>query len=154
MEIIEDLPDIDTIIVPLGAGSDAAAAITTLRAFRPEVEIIAVQAESSPAACNSWKEKRICSAQNKTFADRFATGKAYTIPFQIYKSGLNHFILLSEEEIYESIAMACYSTHNLAEVAAVSPIMAAFKLKKDTSNPRIGLNLPFFLPYIETTLPV
>jgi threonine dehydratase len=141
LEISEDLPDIDAIIVPLGAGSEAAAAITTLRAFRPEVEIIAVQAERSPAACNSWKEKRICSAQNKTFAGGFATGKAYPTPFQIYKSGLDNFILLTEEEIYESIAMACYYTHNLAEGAGASPLMAAFKLRDDLKGKKVVLQM-------------
>ena len=141
LEIIEDLPDIDTIIIPLGAGSEAAAAIITLRSFRPEVEIIAVQAESSSAAYNSWKEKRICSAQNKTFAGGFATGKAYKIPFEIYKSGLDKFILLTEEEIYESIAMSFYYTHNLAEGAGASPIMAALKLKNHLKGKKVVLQM-------------
>jgi len=129
LEIIEDLPDIDVMIVPLGAGSEAAAAITTLRAFRPDVSIVAVQAESSPAAYNSWKKKRICSAQNNTFAGGFATGKTYEIPFAIYGTGLDNFILLTEQEIYESIGLAFYYTHNLAEGAGASTTMAAFKLK-------------------------
>ena len=94
LEIVEDLPDIDVMIVPLGAGSEAAAAITTLRALRPGVTIIAVQAESSPAAHRSWSEKRICHAPNKTFAGGFATGKAYEVPFTIYKDRLDDFVLL------------------------------------------------------------
>ena len=129
LEIIEDLPDIDVMIVPLGAGSEAAAAITALRAFRPDVSIVAVQAESSPAAYNSWKEKRICSAQNNTFAGGFATGKTYEIPFALYGTGLDNFILLTEQEIYESIGLAFYYTHNLAEGAGASTTMAAFKLR-------------------------
>jgi len=141
LEIIEDLPDIDIMIVPLGAGSEAAAAITTLRTIRPMVKIIAVQAESSPAAYQSWKEKRICSAPNKTCAGGVATGKAYEIPFEIYKSGLDDFILLTEEEIYKSIAMALYYTHNLAEGAGASPIMAALKIKDSLKNKRVVLQM-------------
>jgi len=60
LEIIEDLPDIEVMIVPIGAGSEAAAAITTLRAFNPHVEIFAVQAKKSPAAYESWIKKEIC----------------------------------------------------------------------------------------------
>lgn len=141
LEIIEDLPDIDVMIVPLGAGSEAAAAITTLRAFRPDVKIVAVQAQSSPAAYNSWKEKRICPAQNKTFAGGFATGKAYEIPFAIYKSGLDDFILLTEKEIYESIGLALYYTHNLAEGAGASTTMAAFKLKDSLKGKKVVLQM-------------
>ena len=141
LEIIQALPDIDIMIVPLGAGSEAAAAITTLRAFRPEVKIIAVQAENSPAAYHSWKKKRLCTAQNKTFAGGFATGRAYEIPFNIYKSGLDNFILLTEEEIYEAIAMTFYYTHNLAEGAGASTLMAAFKLKDNLKNKNVVLQM-------------
>ena len=141
LEIIEDLPDIDVMIVPLGAGSEAAAAITTLRALRSDVRIVAVQADSSPAAYNSWMEKRICSAQNKTFAGGFATGKAYEIPFAIYKSGLDDFVVLTEKEIYESIGMALYYTHNLAEGAGASTTGAAFKLKDYLKDKKVVLQM-------------
>jgi threonine dehydratase len=141
LEIIEDLPDIDVMIVPLGAGSEAAAAITTLRALRSDVRIVAVQADSSPAAYNSWMEKRICSAQNKTFAGGFATGKAYEIPFAIYKSGLDDFVVLTEKEIYESIGMAFYYTHNLAEGAGASTTGAAFKLKDYLRGKKVVLQM-------------
>lgn len=129
LEIIEDLPDIDVMIVPLGAGSEAAAAITTLRAFRPEVEIIAVQAAHSPAAYASWKEKTPLTADNRTFAGGFATGMAYETTFDIYADELDDFVLLTEEEIYKSMAMAMHYTQNLAEGAGSSTIIAAQKIK-------------------------
>jgi threonine dehydratase len=141
LEIIEALPDIEVMIVPLGAGSEAAAAITTLRAFRPAVSIVAVQAESSPAGYNSWKEKRICSAQNNTFAGGFATGKAYEIPFAVYGTGLDDFVLLTEQEVYESIGLALFYTHNLAEGAGASTTMAAFKLKDYVKGKKVVLQM-------------
>lgn len=141
LEVIEDLPDIDVMIVPIGAGSEAAAAITTLRAFRPQVEIIAVQAASSPAAHNSWKEKRILSAGNRTFAGGFATGQAYQTPFAIYSQGLNDFVLLTEDEIYESIGMAFHYTRNLAEGAGAATFMAAVKLKDRLAGKKVVLQM-------------
>lgn len=141
LEIIEDLPDLDVMIVPLGAGSEAAAAITTLRVQRPGVTIIAVQAESSPAAYRSWSEKRICHAPNKTFAGGFATGKAYEVPFAIYKDGLDDFVLLTEDEIYESIGAAFYYTHNLAEGAGAATIAAAFKLRERLRGKTVVLQM-------------
>ncbi len=141
LEVIEDLPDIDVMIVPIGAGSEAAAAITVLRAFRPSVEVIAVQAESSPAAYLSWKEKKILSAGNKTFAGGVATGKAYETPFAIYKEGLNEFVLLTEDEIYAAIGLAFYYTHNLAEGAGASAMMAAIKLKDHLKGKKVVLQM-------------
>ncbi len=129
VEIVEDLPDVDVVIVPLGGGSEAAAAVTTLGALKPAVEIIAVQAAAAPAAYQSWQAGRICQAENKTFAGGVATGLAYEIPFGIYKDRLADFVLLSEDEIYEGIALSAHYTHNIPEGAGGMPLMAALKLR-------------------------
>ena len=141
LEVIEDLPDIDVMIVPIGAGSEAAAAIITLRKFRPNIEIIAVQAESSPAAYHSWKQKKILSVDNHTFAGGFATGKAYETPFAIYREGLSDFVLLTEDEIYESIGLAFHYTHNLSEGAGAATLMAAIKIKNHLKGKKVVLQM-------------
>lgn len=139
IEIIEQLPDIDALIVPIGAGSEAAAAVTVFKAINPKVEIFGVQAEQSSAAFKSWKAGEILSANNSTFAGGFATGTGYEIPFKIYKDNLADFILLSESEIYEGIALASYYTQNLVEGAGASTIMAALKLKDRLKGKNIVL---------------
>jgi len=141
LEIAEDLPDIDAMIVPLGAGSEAAAAITVLHTLRADIKVIAVQAERSPAAYHSWQNKEICSDRNETFAGGFATGRAYEIPFQIYRDGLDRFVLLTEDEIYDAIAMAMFYTHNLAEGAGASTIMAAVKLRDYLAGKKVVLQM-------------
>lgn len=129
LEVMEQLPDVDAVIVPIGAGSEAAAAITVLKSIKPSIEIYAVQAESSPAAYQSWKTGTIKTAENKAFAGGFATGVGYEGPFEIYKDQLEDFVVLSEEEVYEGIALAAYYTQNLTEGAGSSTIMAALRLK-------------------------
>ncbi len=141
LEIAEDLPDIEVMIVPLGAGSEAAAAITVFSALCPSAKIIAVQAESSPAAYRSWRENRICQAPNETFAGGFATGKAYQVPFAIYKDGLDDFVLLGEDEIYDGIGAAYFYTHNLAEGAGAATIAAAYKLRDRLKAKRVVLQM-------------
>ena len=130
VEIIEAAPDLDAVILPIGAGSEAAAASTVLKTINPNIQIFAVQAESSSAAFKSWKTGKIVSSANTTFAGGFATGIAYKVPFEIYKDNLTDFVVLSEKEIYEGIALAGYYTHNFLEGAGASTIMAAIKLKK------------------------
>ena len=141
LEILEDLPDIDMMIVPLGAGSEAAAAITVIKTIRPQAEIIAVQAQDSPAAYMSWKNKSLCTAENTTFAGGFATGKAYETTFKIYCDGLSDFVLLSEDEIYQSIGMAFYYTQNLVEGAGGATLMAALKLKDRIKDKKVVLQM-------------
>lgn len=138
-EIIESLPDLDAIILPIGAGSEAAAATTVLKTINPHIQIFAVQAESSNAAYLSWKAGEILTSKNSTFAGGFATGIAYEVPFEIYKDNLADFVVLSEEEIYEGIALAGYYTHNFLEGAGASTIMAAIKLKNLLKGKKVAL---------------
>jgi len=141
LEVVEHLPNVDVLIVPLGAGSEAAAAITVCRARAPRARVIAVQAESSPAAYRSWCEKRVCHTANRTFAGGFATGKAYEVPFAIYREGLDDFVLLTEDEIYDGIGAAFYYTHNLAEGAGAAAIAAAFKLRDELAGQQVVLQM-------------
>jgi threonine dehydratase len=129
VEILEAVPDLDCLIIPIGAGSEAAAAITVLKAVRPKVEIIAVQAQASPAACLSWQQKKILSAPNTTFAGGVATGSAYELPFSLYRDHLADFVLLTEEELSQGIALAAHHTRNLTEGAGASCLRAAIKLR-------------------------
>lgn len=139
VEIFNSIPAIDAIIVPLGAGSEAAAAVTVLKKLNPEVEIYAVQAEESPAAFLSWQSGTIQTSRNTTFAGGFATGVGYETPYSIYRNHLEDFVLISEDEIYEGIALAGYYTKNLVEGAGGSTIMAALKLQSKLRGKKIVL---------------
>lgn len=141
LDIVDDLPDVEAVIVPLGAGSEAAAAVTTLHAVRGDIDVVAVQAEKSSAAFKSWKRQEVCEDSNTTFAGGFATGTAYEVPFQIYKNDLADFVLLSEEEIYDGIALSIYHTHNLAEGAGASTIMAAIKMREQLKGRTVVLQM-------------
>jgi threonine dehydratase len=137
LEILEDLPTIDAIILPVGAGSEVAAASIVFKALKPDVKIYAVQAESSQAAYLSWRDKTIRSASNTTFAGGFATGIGYELPFSIYKDSIDTFVLLTEEEIYQGIKYAKHCTKNIVEGAGASTLMAAIKLKDQLQGKKV-----------------
>lgn len=139
IEIIEALPTLDVVILPIGAGSEVAAATVVLKTINPNIQLFAVQAECSSAAFKSWKSGKILSSENATFAGGFATGIAYEIPFEIYKTNLTDFVVLSEEEIYEGVSLAGYYTHNYLEGAGASTIMAAIKLKEQLKGKKVAL---------------
>jgi threonine dehydratase len=141
LEIIETVPDLDIMIVPIGAGSEAAAAISVLKRIRPEIEIIAVQAEASQAAYRSWKTGQIVSASNTTFAGGVATGTVYEFPFSIYRNALADFVLLTEEELYQGIALAAHYTRNLTEGAGSACLRAAFKIRERLSGKKVALQM-------------
>ena len=79
LEIIEDLPEVDVIITPVGGGSSTVSHCIVAKALRPNVEIIGVQTAGAPAVYRSWKERRIQEAEIDTAAEGLATGRAYYI---------------------------------------------------------------------------
>ena len=140
-EILRELPDMDAIVLPLGGGSEVAAAVTVFKQINPAIEIYAVQAASSQAAYLSWKQGELRSSDNKTFAGGFATGEGFALPFSIYKDQLSDFVLLSEDEILQGIQMAMCHTRNMAEGAGASTIMAAIKLRNRLQGKKVVLQM-------------
>ena len=138
LEIFEDLPDVDTIIVPIGAGSGACGAITVAKAINPNVKVIGVQAENAPSVYRSWKAgQKVETDSANTVADGLATRVTFDLPFSILKGGISQMLLVSEAEIRKAIRMALRYTHNLIEGAAAAPIAAACKLKAELADQNV-----------------
>ncbi len=130
LEIFEDLPDVDAIIVPIGGGSGACGAITIARALNPNTRVIGVQAERAPSVYLSWKEGRIIETESAdTFADGLATRVPFEMTFNIIREGISDIVTVSEEEMKSSVRLLLETTHNLAEGAGAAPLAAALKLR-------------------------
>lgn len=99
LEMLEDEPDLQFIFVPIGGGSGAAGACIAARAINPSIRVIGVQSEASPAAYESWRQRRLVAAPNRTLAEGLATGVAFELPQEILWQFLDDFLLVSEEEI-------------------------------------------------------
>jgi len=130
LEVYADLPDLEVALVPVGGGSGICAAITVLKALRPTVRIIGVQAENAAAVYQSWKERRLCETESaNTFADGLATRVAFELPFHIMQEGLDDMVLVSEADMRQAILRLFRTTHNLAEGAGAAAVAAAWKLR-------------------------
>ena len=105
LEMLEDEPDLEVIIVPIGGGSGGAGACIAAHAINPAIEVFGVQAAAAPAAYESWRRRQIAEAANQTFAEGLATGVGFSMTQQILWDGLQDFILLEEHEILQ--AMVC-----------------------------------------------
>ena len=130
LEIFEELPDVDVIIVPIGGGSGACGAITIARALNPNTRVIGVQAERAPSVYLSWKEGRIIETESAdTFADGLATRVPFEMTFNIIREGISVIVTVSEEEMRSSVRLLLETTHNLAEGAGAAPLAAGLKLR-------------------------
>ena len=139
IEIIEDLPDVDAIIVPVGAGSGACATSIVAKTIHAGIEVIAVQSAEAPAMQLSWSADRPVIAAAHTFAD----GLALSVPFentrQILRKYLDDFVLVKDSAIKQAILLLLEHTHNLAEGAAAAPLAAALRLKHRLAGKNVVL---------------
>jgi threonine dehydratase len=129
VEIVEDLPDVDVIFVPVGGGSGAAGISIAARAFNPKIEVIGVQSEAAPAAYLSWREGRVVATDiMNTFAEGLATRVGFELPLHILRENLADFLLVSDAEIRRAMLLMMEATHNLVEAAGAAPLAAALRI--------------------------
>lgn len=141
LEIFEEVPSLDVIIVPVGGGSGASGCCIVKEAVNPECEVIGVQAEMAPAAYLSWKNKKIVKDKMETTAEGLATEIGYELTQQMLRDYLSDFILVSEEEMTRAIFLIMELIRNMAEEAGASPLAAALKIKERLKGKRVALVL-------------
>ena len=139
LEIIEDFPDVEYILVPLGGGSGAAGASIVAKAVNPNIRVVAVQSEQAPAGYLSWKNRRITAAPMHTIAEGLATQTGYELPQSIIWDLLDDFLLVSDEEIARAIAILIEKAHTLAEEAGAAALAGAIKMKDELKGKRIAV---------------
>jgi threonine dehydratase len=139
LEMLEDEPGLDVMIVPIGGGSGAAGACIAAHAVKPSVKVIGVQSEAAQAAYRSWQAKELLEAPNTTFAEGLATRTAFALPQAILWEQLDDFVLVAEDQIRQSMAWMIECAHTLAEGAGASPLAAAYKLRESLQGKKVGL---------------
>jgi threonine dehydratase len=139
LEMLEDEPSLEVIIVPVGGGSGAAGACIVARAISPAIRVIGVQSEASPAAYESWRARACLERPNRTFAEGLATGSAFGLPQRILWDMLDDFVLVRDDEILQAMVWMMELTHSLAEGAGASPLAAAYRLREQLVGKRVGL---------------
>jgi len=139
LEILLEQPDVDTIIVPLGMGSGAAGACIAAHGVDPAVRVVAVQSEASPAGHESWKQRKLVTAPNKTFAEGVATGSAAELTQSIIREQLHDFVLVSDDEIRQAMVWMIERAHTLAEGAGATPLAAAFRMRETLRGRKVAL---------------
>jgi threonine dehydratase len=139
LEILEDRPRLDAIVVPIGGGSGAAGACIVAKAIAPATKIIGVQSEAAPSAYRSWRERSLVEDRMETFAEGLATRTSFELPQRILWQWLDDFVLVSEDELRAAQATMIETTRNLIEAAGAAPLAAAFRLRGDLAGKRVAL---------------
>ena len=127
LEIIEDLPDVDVMLLPLGGGSGVSGACIVAKAVDSSIQVVAVQSEAAPAAYLSWKQGELVEAPVETFAEGVATKLGYELPQRIMAELLDDFLLVSDDDIRRAIGLLVEKAHTLAEPAGATALAGAVR---------------------------
>lgn len=138
LEIFDEMPDVDVILVPIGGGSGACGCSIVRTAVGSPAKVIGVQAARADAFTRSWKgDARVVGDKADTFAEGMATRVTFDLTFEILKKELDDIVTLTEDELAEGVRLALRATHNLAEGAGAAPLMAAMKLRERLAGKKV-----------------
>ena len=142
IEILEERPEIEAIVIAVGGGSQAVGALTVVRALGPEIRVYGVQAERASAIHDSWHAGRVLKKDSAdTFADGLATRQPYDATFPALQAGLTGFVAVSESEIAEAVRILVSTTHNLAEGAGAAGLAGVRRLAGDLAGKEVAVVL-------------
>ncbi|MFQ5732832.1 MAG: threonine dehydratase [Planctomycetaceae bacterium] len=131
IEIFEDLPDPDVILVPIGLGSGVCGTCLVAKHVRPETQVVGVQAEGAPAVAESFRSgKKHTADAVDTWAEGLATRVPADVTLAIMRDLMDDVLLVSDEELRRACCTLLKQTHNLAEGAGAATLAAAFRYRE------------------------
>ena len=125
LEIRDDLPGADMIVVPVGGGGLIAGIATAVKAIKPDVRILGVQAAACPSAsgaCATGSPVRVTAQPTIADGIRVAECGARTCP--VLKELVDEVVLVTEDEIADAMLLLLERKHIVAEGAGAAPLAA------------------------------
>jgi threonine dehydratase len=142
LELLEDVPDLDIILAPVGGGSGASGACLARDGMSPSTRVIGVQAAAAPAIHDSWRSGKIVTySRAPTFADGLATREPFVVPLAIMQGGLADFWLVTEDGMRDAIRLLARTIHLIAEGAGAAATAAAVASPDAVRGRKVGLML-------------
>jgi threonine dehydratase len=125
LEIHEDLPSVDQVIVPVGGGGLVAGIATALRGRNPGVRVTGVQAAACPSAAEALRAGRPVTVESRpTLADGIRVRRVGDLPFPVIRDLVDRVALVDEDAIADAILLLLERKKVLAEGAGAAPLAA------------------------------
>jgi threonine dehydratase len=106
LEIVEDLPDVDVVVVPVGGGGLLAGVASAVKAMRPETRVVAVELEAGPGLAPALAAgKPIPVKRPDTLADGLTPPFVGAIPLEVARRAVDAIVTVTEEEIVAAMEL-------------------------------------------------
>ncbi|MDO8249454.1 MAG: threonine ammonia-lyase [Rhodoferax sp.] len=140
LEMLQDVPDLDTLVVAVGGGGLIAGMATAAKAIKPDIEIIGVQTARFPAMVNAIKGTHYPQGSS-SIAEGIAVGTPGKITQAIIARLVDDLVLVDEGDIEQAIVMLLEVEKTLVEGAGAAGLAALLKYPERFKGRRIGLVL-------------
>lgn len=138
LEILEQLPDVKYIVVPIGGGGLIAGIALAVKSINPDVKIIGVEPENAASMLASHKAGKQVTLDNvNTMADGIAVKRPGDITFDLVEKYVDEIVTVSEDEITNAILRLLEESKVTAEGAGASSIAAVLQDKCDFSQGKV-----------------
>ena len=125
LEIAEQRPDLDTVVVPIGGGGLIAGVATAVTAAMPDARVVGVQAEGASSVAESLDKGAIHTLDSvDTIADGIATRRVGDLPFEVIRERVDDVVTVSDEEIAVALTYLLERSKTLVEGAAATTLAA------------------------------
>ena len=131
LEILEELPETDIILVPIGGGGLISGIACAAKILKPEIKIIGVEPEGAASAYEAIKENKIIELKEaNTIADGTAVKKIGDLNFEYIKKYVDEIITVSDYELMEAFLLLVEKHKIIAENSGILSVAATKKIKE------------------------
>jgi threonine dehydratase len=139
LEMMEQEPDLDALVVPVGAGGLISGVALAAKTLNPQIEILGVQAKDCAPYFKSRELGRLTAVESAdTFAEGLASRRPTPLPFAMIDRLVDDIIVATEEEMRRAIVLLLEKTHNLAEGAGAAGTAGVVKLHQRLAGKKVG----------------
>ena len=140
LELFEDAPQLDTIVVPIGGGGLISGMGTVAKAHRPPIEVIGVQARLYPSAYGKFKGEDLpCGGD--TLAEGIAVKEPGEFTSRIIKRVVDDIVLVGEADLEEAVALLLQIEKTVVEGAGAAGLAAVLAHRERFAGRKVGLVL-------------
>lgn len=140
LEMLEAVPDLEALVVPIGAGGLISGVALAAKTLNPQIDLIGVQAKNMAAYYRSRAEGHLIEIEPgaTTFAEGLACRVPRALPFQMIDRLVDDIIVATEEDMRRGIVLLLEKTHNLAEGAGAAGTAGVVRLHERLAGKRVG----------------
>ena len=139
LEILEERPGIDALVVPVGGGALASGCGVAAKGIKPSILTVGAVPAACPSAYLSWRAGRPVSGPCETMADGLAVDRLDASVVQILSDVLDDVVLVTEAEIGAAVSLGVSMLHNLLEPAGAAALAAICQGKSAIGGGEIAI---------------